>query len=148
MTEAEIAELALMHQSYVLELEMMVQGYTATVQSEGSMLLSLIFGYLLAAHFIGALLSKTQVVIFNAIYTLTTLSSLTIYVGLYETIVFSLDRLTAEAPDLASRIPIGATQDGAKFVIAAYFTMIIASLYFMWTVRHSDKLANRETKPR
>jgi len=139
MDEFALAELAMMEKSYFLELEMVTQGYIDLVETEASILLSLIFGYLLVAHFIGASITRAQVTIFNALYVFTTLSSLAVYYGHYESIVYSVNRLLEENAVNAADIPVTATPESAKFVVFAYLSMIVASLYFMWTVRHPNE---------
>lgn len=147
MNEFELAEIALLEKSYALELELVTQGYISTLQTEASILLSMIFGYLLVAHFIGESLSRTQVMIFNSLYLFTVSSSLFVYNGHYQSIIFGVHRLIALRARDAEDIPLAGTPDGAQIVIIAYTAMIIASLYFMWTVRHPkergiDKLKN------
>lgn len=139
MNEFELAELELMKKSYFIELETVTQGYVSLVETEATILLSLIFGYLLVAHFIGDILSRTQVVIFNVLYMFTSLTSLAVYYGHYQSVVYSVERLLRENAIGAGDIPVTATTQSAKLVVFAYLSMIIASLYFMWTVRHSKK---------
>ncbi len=139
MNEFELAELALMEKSYFLEHELVIQGYIALVETEASILLSLIFGYLLVAHFIGDTLTRTQIIIFNVLYVFTSLASLAVYHGHYLSIVFSVERLVEENPLSAEDVPVTATPEVAQLVVMAYLAMIVASLYFMWTVRHPRK---------
>ena len=136
MNEFELAELALMQKSYFLELEMVTQGYADLVETEASILLSMIFGYLLVAHFIGHSITRVQVTIFNALYLLTALSSLGVYYGHYGSVVYSVNRMLTENAINAEDIPVTGTPESAKYVVVAYLAMILASLYFMWTVRH------------
>ena len=139
MNEFELAELAILQQTYFLELEMVTQGYVALVETEASILLSLIFGYLLVAHFIGTSITRMQVTIFNALYLFTTLSSLAVYNGHYGSVVYSVNRLLEENAITAQEIPITGTPGSAQLVVLAYLAMIVSSLYFMWTVRHPRK---------
>ena len=119
MNEFELAEIELMKKSYFIELETVTQGYVSLVETEASILLSLIFGYLLVAHFIGNILSRTQVVIFNALYMFTSLTSLSVYYGHYKSVVYSVERLLRENAISASDIPVTATTDSAKLVVFA-----------------------------
>jgi len=136
MSEYELAELALLQKDYATHLEAIVQGYVATLQTEANILLSMIFGYLLVAHFIGRELNKVQLSILNTLYLVTVASGLTVYKAHYESIVYALNTLIAETGRLASDLPIAGTSDGLKGVIGVYIAMIIASYYFMWSVRH------------
>ena len=136
MNEFEMAELALMEKSYLLELESVTQTYVSNTQTEGTILISLIFGYLLVAHFVGASITRAQVTILNALYLFTVVSGLAVYRGHYESIIFSVNRLLEVKGLTASDIPITGTPGAVQVVIVAYSAMILASLYFMWTVRH------------
>ena len=142
MDEFEKAELALLEKSYLLELESITQGYISLVETEATILLSLISGYLLVAHFIGDSLTRAQLLIFNVLYLFTTLSSLAVYYGHYQSIVHSVERLLAENAVSAGDIPVTGTPESAALLVLAYLSMIIASLYFMWTVRHPSPGAN------
>lgn len=147
MTEFELAELAYMQKSYAIELEMVTQGYVATLQTEATILLSFIFGYLMVAHFIGASLTKVQLNIINSLYLFTVLSDLAVYKGHYTSITYSVKRMTEVGRENIGDIAFVGTPAGLKVVVAAYSLMIIASLYFMWSVRDekSDK-DERESK--
>jgi len=138
MDEYELAELALMEKAYVIQLEELAQGYISIIQTEANILLGMIFGYLLTAHFIGTKLSKAQVIILNGLYMFTVLSSLAVYQGHFSSLMFTVERVIAEKGRDASDIPITGTPGGELTVVIAYILMIIASLYFMWTVRHPD----------
>jgi len=139
MNEFELAELAILEKTYFLELETVTQGYVNLVEIEGSILLSLIFGYLMVAHFIGSTITRVQVTIFNALYLFTTLSSLAVYNGHYGSVVYSINRLLEENAVNVSDIPVTGTPASAQLVVVAYLAMILSSLYFMWTVRHPNK---------
>lgn len=146
MSEFELAELAFMQKSYAIELEMVTQGYVATLQTEATILLSFIFGYLLVAHFIGDSLTRVQVSIVNTLYAFTVISDLAVYKGHYEAITYSVQRMMEEGRDVSDIAVVG-TPAGLKIVVTAYACMIIASLYFMWSVRHEDgEEENKEAK--
>ena len=144
MTEFELTELAFMEKSHLIELEMVTQGYVATLQTEATILLSFIFGYLLVAHFIGKDLTRVQVSIINTLYLLTVISDLFVYKGLYESITLSSQRMIDEGSREVYQLAIVGTPTGLKFVVSAYALMIVASIYFMWSVR--DQVSERENE--
>lgn len=146
-TECESLELELLRREveaaermYELELEAVTQTYVANTQTEGAILLSLIFGYLMVAHFVGDELSRIQTAILNGLYLLTVTAGISVYAGHYQSIVFAVDRMMATGSISPEDIPITGTPGGVLVVTIAYTSMIIASLYFMWTVRHPKEL--------
>jgi len=145
MNEFELAELAYMQKSHVLELEMVTQGYVATLQTEATILLSFIFGYLLVAHFIGKELTRVQMIIVNSLYLLTVISDLLVYKGLYESVTLSAKRMVDEGGRHVDQLAIVGTPTGLLFVVGAYALMIIASIYFMWSVRHEKPETKHES---
>ena len=98
-----------------------------------------LFGYLLVAYFIGSALSRPQVVILNFVYLLFTgYQLLRIFAG----IVFS-DLQEEGLIELIEQSPGGASLDldflsfeWAVTLTTIHFAAVVASLYFMWRVRH------------
>jgi len=136
MNAFEEAQISLMEKMYALELESVTQVYVALTQTEATILFSLIFGYLLVAHFVGADLTSPQVLILNILYTVTVGSELVVYADHYESIVFSVNRMLELGSLNLSDIPITGTPGSVGAVLLVYAMMIVASLYFMWTVRN------------
>ena len=68
MTEYEVADLVF---SRTMEVQGLGALFQAQLDSSGELIqqfMTVLFGYLVAAHFIGADLSKRQVVIFSSLY--------------------------------------------------------------------------------
>ena len=113
------------------EYEIISLGYTAgqMIQAEEGTFFTVLFGYLLAAHFLGDKLSVRQLLIFNGMY-LATILGLVFNMWIqwnetYKWIEMAQDAHTAIAqPHIV----------GAMLI---YVSLVLASLYFMWTVRHS-----------
>jgi hypothetical protein len=60
MTEFEIASLELMNFERIKGIAELMQGQGSLIASDGATFTSLLFGYLLAAYFIGVNLSRVQ----------------------------------------------------------------------------------------
>jgi hypothetical protein len=91
---------------------------------------TLLFGYLMAAYFIGAKLTRVQVGIFTTLYLFWV-----VRLGVVLNIVLISSRITIGemrkiSPDLLLAIP----SIWGPYAILTLLTL--ASLYFMWSVRH------------
>jgi len=65
---------------------------------------------------------------------LTEISDLLVYKGLYESVTLSAKRMVDEGGRHVEQLAIVGTPTGLLFVVGAYALMIIASVYFMWSV--------------
>ena len=111
------------------EVQDLFVSWVAQTQQMSISYLSLVSGYLLVAHFLGSQLSRPQVIIVNAIYIVYAIAQIG---GFYSQMVTLADL------DEAS-LQFGAYTDIAAWGIlwcSIQLTMLIGSLYFMWTVRH------------
>ena len=68
MTEFEIAQLEFMQAERSANLLNLVQTQGSLIQSDATFFTTLLFGYLLVAYFIGASLTRVQVIILNVLY--------------------------------------------------------------------------------
>jgi len=100
-------------------------------------LLTLVTGYLVAAYLVGKTLTKVQVIIVTAVFVFAALNCIWGDVGGVVSYVFAYSQATSLVPEL----PPNAS--GGQFAIiqeAILDVMILlASLKFMWDVRHPKK---------
>jgi hypothetical protein len=131
--EFETAQLALMNAERILGNIEIVQGQSEIIYSNVSQGNTLLFGYLIAAYFIGANLTKPQLVILNALYIILSLTSIfgLLAGGMQITeMQVNLELLA----DLSSVDPV-LTEKIVWVAVATQIFMVLASLYFMWTIR-------------
>jgi hypothetical protein len=105
---------------------------TQALQTEETTFLTILFGYLLASHFLGAKVSRVQVTVFNAIY-------LVLASGLIFNMWIHWAGTAHWLREAASKNPFEASTDGDIHMVVAtavYISLVIVSLYFMWTIRH------------
>ena len=130
MTEYEIADLAVSTQELYWQQAQALQGILELVFNTFEYFGTLLFGYLMVAYFIGAQLTRVQVVILTALY---------LFWVVRLGIVFNVVSISGQiiigemrkiSPDL---IPASPSVWGA-YAILTFLTL--ASLYFMWNVRH------------
>ena len=141
MTEYEIADLALSTQEGIREQISLVQTQIGLVQEELSLVLTgitmfytLLFGYLIVAYFIGANLTRGQTIMLTLLYSCTVLlnrSSGWNAMGTVRELRLDLFQLSPDAPKILL------DSDGAIAAITVVVVALyVASLYFMWGVRH------------
>jgi len=133
MTEYEIADLAVSTQAIFFQQWEVAQGIAERVFDLLQQFGNLLFGYLIVAYFVGAKLTKVQLAILNVLYLIWQLR-----------IVFTLRILSANgnillgemriiSPELTPDVP------SVSSAFALLTVLILASLYFMWSIRHPKK---------
>ena len=112
------------------EYELTSLGYEAgqLIQAEEGTFFTVLFGYLLAAHFLGDKVSSRQLLIFNGMY-LATILGLVFNMWIQWNEMYKWLQLTHKEPVGTAQLHIG----GAVLI---YVSLVLASVYFMWTVRH------------
>jgi hypothetical protein len=134
MTEYEIADLALSTQEGIWEQVGLLQAQGGLMLTSMSVYFSLIFGYLLVAYFVGANLTRAQNVILAALYLLTMTLNRTVFLNIQlggqELYIGFMDL----NPD--TTVLFLFTDAGVVSASAVFAATIIATLYFMWRVRH------------
>ena len=111
------------------ELQDLFVSWVAQTQQMSITYLSIVSGYLLVAHFLGSQLSRPQVIIVNAIYIVYAIAQIGGFYSQMGTLAY--------LGEASSRL--GGYADIAAWGIlwcSIQLTMLIGSLYFMWTVRH------------
>jgi hypothetical protein len=134
MTEFEIAQLEIMQVERNMSAINAITSTTGLVQADIANWLALLFGYLLVAYFIGANLTRMQVIILNALYIAS--------VGFLTFTIVSTSSVVSRLLDLLRGLTVRDTEVMSMSLTAQWFamalnlTMILASLYFMWSIRH------------
>jgi predicted neutral ceramidase superfamily lipid hydrolase len=134
MTEFESAQLVYMQAERAGNLMSLIQAQGELIQNDATQFTTLIFGYLLVAYFIGSHLTKVQVVILNTLYIASVGSTVFQMVTGGLTAMGFLERfyeVSENTRELSAMNP-----DYLLFGVALNIALIIASLYFMWSVRH------------
>jgi hypothetical protein len=131
MTEYEIAELAVSTQELFWQQTQVMQGFAELTGGFFERFMTVLFGYLIVVYLIGARLTRVQAGILTMLY-LFWLARLAMGVNLMMSGAFdTLDAMKILQPDLA--IP----SSPILSMFALLLLSTVASLYFMWNVRHS-----------
>ena len=119
-----------------------IQGWIALMQNQGflvnadtTILYTLLFGYLLVAHFAGKSLSRPQALILTILYIVafvTTLGNMALNV----TANMGMQSAMLDACPECEINPFISIQ-GLTLITLVNSAMLIASLYFMWSIRNS-----------
>jgi hypothetical protein len=132
MTEYEIADLAV---SKSFELQggvSLLQTAAISITDVIQQFMSLLFGYILAAYFIGTSLGRRQVWILTTLYIMWQAWMLTVIVGRG----LGLIRINQGIQDMLGTDMVAWSRVIAPASWALLVLSLFASLYFMWTVRH------------
>ena len=126
MTELERGEI-------IREWITLLQTQGILVNGETTTMMTLLFGYLLLAYFVGKSLSNTQSMIVTGLY----IVAFVITLGNIVTGVLASAAMAAPFKDLCPECTLNpmSSPAGAVLVLLINLAMLIASLYFMWSVR-------------
>lgn len=136
MSEFELAQLEFMQAERNANLLDLVLAQGSLIQSDATQFTTLLFGYLLVAYFIGARLTRIQVIIFNALYVASigaTIFQMT--TGAFTALGF-LNKFLEVSGNIEETTPIDPRYIG--FGLSLNLALIVTSLYFMWSVRHPE----------
>lgn len=134
MTEYEIADLALSTQEGIRQHVGLVQEQGSLALTSLSVYFTLIFGYLIVAYFVGANLTRVQNAILTLLYLSIVILNRVAFLGIQQGGKVLYLGLKELRPDAA---PVSLFTDSGIVISAVVFAAsIIASLYFMWRVRH------------
>jgi hypothetical protein len=130
MTEYEIADLAVSTQELYWQQAQALQGILELVFTTLEYFGTLLFGYLMVAYFIGAQLTRVQVVILTTLYLFWV-----VRLGIVLNVVsisgqMIIGEMRKISPDLVPASP----SVWGPYAILTFLTL--ASLYFMWNARH------------
>jgi hypothetical protein len=141
MTEYEQATLTIMKYEHNLSVMARFDSQQEMVAIYGSIYLTLLFGYLVVAYLIGKNLTRVQVSIFNVLYCFSILGSTSIIAGGYAGMAAYWEYSAILVQELGRErvFPMGEGLLSESFIIttmAINLCSLIASLYFMWSIRH------------
>lgn len=135
MTEYEVADLAFSRTMEVHSLGALFQAQLDSTSDVIQQFMTVLFGYLVAAHFIGADLSRKQATIFSSLYATWQIWAIVVHTirGVGIRITLEETRQLRELPQMTEIMP--------QIVAVTQFSLLAAalaaSLYFMWDVRHT-----------
>jgi hypothetical protein len=134
MTEYEIADLAASNTSHLIGLGSMIQTQIASMADGIQQFMTILFGYLAASYFVGASLDKRQVWILSTLYVLWQLWVIIAVVarGIFLALVQNRFMELGGNGSVLGSVPDVLRSSAALLLCAA----LLASLYFMWSVRH------------
>ncbi|MEH6570670.1 MAG: hypothetical protein V7709_16440 [Halioglobus sp.] len=133
MTEFELQQLDYMETERIQGLLGLIQSQAELIANDATMMSTLLFGYLVVAYFVGGHLTKVQAAIFS-----------TLYVAAFLANSFSATNSALVAVGFQARYVelSGATGSPSLTPIFMFLgamlnlSMLLGSLYFMWSVRH------------
>jgi hypothetical protein len=137
MTEFELASLTLYKAEAVRQQIEIVQSLAASLETKFNGFTTLLFGFVLVAYFAGKNLSRNQVTILTVLY----LATIAQYVVTYLLSGLGIVSATAQLAELNHDTAVHLTDIIASparyyFGMTVQVSCVLASLYFMWSVRH------------
>jgi hypothetical protein len=138
MTEYEIADLAASKIANLIGLGSMIQVQVASIAEAIQQFMTILFGYLAAAYFVGAKLDRRQAWILTSLYilwqlwTISSLATRGVFLGLVQE---RFVELLGATTTVLGQAPLY-LRTGVLFLAVA---ALLASLYFMWSVRHPQR---------
>jgi hypothetical protein len=136
MTEYEIADLAASKATQLQGLVSLIQVQLASLTEGVQQFMTILFAYLAAAHFVGARMDRIQVWLFTVLYvfwqawTITSTATRGVVLGELQQRFYQVAEV--ERQSLGSMPEILRTSVAALLIAA-----LLASLFFMWRVRHT-----------
>jgi len=135
MTEYEIADLAASKIFQIQGQISLLQVQSSTIADGIQQFMTILFAYIAAAYFVGSTLERRQMWIFTALYALWQFWTIATIAIKGTVLNRQLDRLTdfqGTIIALGDTGPVLIRVTLIMFLLAA----LIASLYFMWSIRH------------
>jgi len=103
-------------------------------QTAMALYLSILSGYLIIAYLVGRKLSRTQVIILSTMFVFaSSFCTLVLTVWWQRALEFALEAQAINPERIVSN-----SKDAVRMVAALFSLGILASLYFMWNVRHAE----------
>ena len=133
MTEFELVQIEYMEYAREQGLIGLMQAQAGLVSSDLAVWTGTLFGYLLVAYFVGHQLTKVQTAILNALYLVISGASVfSLFTGGMTIVGFADKYAEVSGNEKIATVSPAFTMFGTTLNIAC----ILASLYFMWSVRH------------
>jgi hypothetical protein len=133
MTEFELKQLEFMEIERMQGLLGLIQSQVELISNDATMMSTLLFGYLVVAYFVGGKLTRIQSFIFSALYLAGMLGNL------FSASSSAIVAIGFQAKFIEVSGASGAASLSPMFVLLGVVMnlgMLLASLYFMWSVRH------------
>jgi hypothetical protein len=130
MTEYEIADLAVSTQEVFFQQWELAQGMGDRAFDLIQQFGNLLFGYLIVAYFVGAQLTRVQSAILTVLYLAWQVRLFFVLYGLQINGSILVEGMREISPDVNLAIP------SILAVLALLSCLTLASLYFMWSIRH------------
>ena len=134
MTEYEIADLALSNTALLQNQISIIQAHGSMIISNLTLFYSLVFGYLLAAYIVGKQLTTTQTIILSLLYLAAVIYNRVSALEVFMAYISSINTLEEMAGQPIPRVT--ATEGSLALITVFVILSILASLFFMWSVRH------------
>lgn len=135
MSEYEIADLAASTQAVFFQQLEIAQGMGDRVLGLVQQFGNLLFGYLLVAYFVGANLTRVQTAILTTLYLAWQARVSAVLYGISANATVLLEEMAETSPDTTLRLTVPSLMP--TYLLLAGVTL--ASLYFMWSIRHPKK---------
>ena len=136
MTEFEIASLAIMKAEAARHQIEIMLGISETVEIRFTSFTTLLFGYLVVANFGGRSLSRVQAGIFTGLY----IAVISQFVYTYFVAGMAAATAAGSLIELRPELEFGGIDlllIRFQFAVAVQVLCVLASLYFMWSIRHT-----------
>ena len=134
MTEYEVASLALDQASAIREQVTLRQTQAEILTGVATTFWSVLFAYIAVAYFAGTALTRLQVCILNFLYSLIVIWLVASYWGAHSAATYQYLELLELQPNRG--MPFAWRAEVRYFGFALQALSTLASLWFMWTVRH------------
>lgn len=137
MTEYEIADLAASNTGHLIGLGSMIQVQIGSMTDAIQQFMTVLFSYIAAAYLAGAKMGKRQVWILTSLYVLWQIWMIAAVVsrGIFLSLVQERFIELGGTASVLQDVPVVLRSTSAVLLISA----LLASLYFMWSVRHPEK---------
>jgi hypothetical protein len=132
MTEYETAALAAYDTELYYGLMALLQGQVSLVIEALNLFYSLLFGYVLAAYVVGKKLTKSQVVTLSLLYLGAVIYNRFASYSIIQTAITIIEQLEGSGPSVVNPL----TPEGMIAILVISAIAVLASLYFMWSIRH------------
>ncbi len=137
VTEYEIADLAFSRQMEIQGLGSVLIDMLALASDAITQYMSVLFGYIAVAWFVGPQLSRTQLWIFTVLYVfwqLLTVGTVFFRSQSVQAMMNRMETLVADAPAAVDSANEVGLMIGSS-IVTLLLLALLASLYFMWSVR-------------
>lgn len=137
MSEFEVADIAAQQQAIFWQMWSLAESLTDKANVYVERLMTLMFGYLAVAYFAGSKLTRVQALIFTLLYLVWTSGLVMSMREASQDVALVAQQMQQLNPQLHAAIWRNNSIAEGGGVIYLLLACIIASLYFMWSIRRS-----------